>query len=105
MLGPVMVNRHLHGIGKQLEFEMATRQPQKAKRAATSKKAQPTELKSAMQRLETKVKQLQAERDQLKSDLKVAKARIGELEAQQTEAVNRIDWVIDSLHNLIEDKG
>lgn len=84
---------------------MATRQPQKAKRAVARKKAPPAELSSAMQRLENKVKQLQAERDQLKSDLKAAKARIAELEAQQTEAVNRIDWVIDSLHNILEDKG
>jgi len=37
--------------------------------------------------------------------LKVALTRIGELEATQTDAVNRIDWVIDSLHNVLEDKA
>ncbi|MEQ8825866.1 MAG: DUF4164 family protein [Filomicrobium sp.] len=84
---------------------MAPRQPQKAKRAAPRKKAAPAELSSAMGRLETKVKQLQGERDQLKADLKAAETRIKELEAQQSDAVNRIDWVIDSLHNILDDKG
>ena len=63
------------------------------------------QLAASVERLEGKLKALQDERDKLKSDLKVALTRIGELEATQTDAVNRIDWVIDSLHNILEDKA
>ena len=37
---------------------------------------------------------------QLRVELATARARIAELEQKQAEIVNRIDWVIDSLHNL-----
>jgi hypothetical protein len=36
----------------------------------------------------------------LKAELAAARARIGELEQKQAEIINRIDWVIDSLHNV-----
>ncbi len=49
-----------------------------------------------------RIKTLEAERDRLKSDLVEAEERIGRLEASRTEAVNRIDWVLDSLHNVLE---
>ena len=84
---------------------MAPREPQKAKRPAPKKKAGPAQLAASVERLEGKLKALQDERDKLKSDLKVALTRVGELEATQTDAVNRIDWVIDSLHNILEDKA
>jgi len=84
---------------------MAPPEPQKAKRSAPKKKAGPPQLAASVERLEGKLKALQDERDKLKSDLKVALTRIGELEATQTDAVNRIDWVIDSLHNVLEDKA
>lgn len=84
---------------------MAPREPQKAKRSAPKKKAGLPQLAASVERLEGKLKALQDERDKLKSDLKVALTRIGELEATQTDAVNRIDWVIDSLHNIVEDKA
>ena len=38
----------------------------------------------------------------LKAELAAARARIAELEQKQADIVNRIDWVIDSLHNLTE---
>lgn len=38
----------------------------------------------------------------LKAELAAARARIAELEQKHTEIINRIDWVIDSLHNLPE---
>lgn len=38
----------------------------------------------------------------LKVELAAAHARIAELEQKQAEIVNRIDWVIDSLHNLTD---
>lgn len=36
----------------------------------------------------------------LKAQLIEARARIAELEQKQADIINRIDWVIDSLHNL-----
>ena len=36
----------------------------------------------------------------LKAELAAARARIAELEQKQADIINRIDWVIDSLHNL-----
>jgi uncharacterized coiled-coil DUF342 family protein len=49
-----------------------------------------------------RTKALEAERDRLKADLVEAVERIGRLEESRTEAVNRIDWVLDSLHNVLE---
>lgn len=49
-----------------------------------------------------RIKALEAERDRLKADLVEAVERIGRLEESRTEAVNRIDWVLDSLHNVLE---
>ena len=45
---------------------------------------------------------LERERDQLKAQLADAQARIARLEQARDEAVNRIDWAIDSLHNVLE---
>ena len=73
-----------------------------AKPAAKSASAK---LATAVEKLEAKFKVMQKERDSLKDELAAATRRIKELEASQTDAVNRIDWVIDSLHNLLEDKA
>jgi hypothetical protein len=43
---------------------------------------------------------MSAENAQLKADLAAARERIADLELKQAEIINRIDWVIDSLHNL-----
>lgn len=45
---------------------------------------------------------LAAENAALKAELETARARIAELERRQAEILNRIDWAIDSLHNLRE---
>ena len=45
---------------------------------------------------------LERERDQLKAKLADAEALIGKLKQARDEAVNRIDWAIDSLHNVLE---
>lgn len=84
---------------------MAPRATQKAKRSPTKSKSSSAELSTAIERLESKVKSLQEERDRLAAELKAAKATIASLESAQTDAVNRIDWVIDSLHNILEDKA
>ncbi len=43
-----------------------------------------------------------AEIAHLQTELVAARARIAELEQRQTDIANRIDWVIDSLHNLTD---
>ncbi len=52
-----------------------------------------------------RIKALEAERDRLKAELGEAEERLGRLEESRTEAVNRIDWVINSLHNVLENSA
>ena len=49
-----------------------------------------------------RVEALERERDQLRAKLAAAEAAISKLQQARDEAVNRIDWAIDSLHNLLE---
>lgn len=44
--------------------------------------------------------ELATENARLEAELAAARTRIAELEQKHEEIVNRIDWVIDSLHNL-----
>ena len=50
------------------------------------------------------VEDLAAENDRLRAELAVAQQRIAELEQRTTDALNRIDWVVDSLHNLAQNE-
>lgn len=50
-----------------------------------------------------RIRQLETERDQLRAQLENALARISQLEQGRDLVRNRIDWVIDSLHNLLEE--
>jgi hypothetical protein len=50
-----------------------------------------------------RVIRLESERDRLQADLATATKRIQALEESREQVVNRIDWVIDSLRNLIDD--
>ena len=50
-----------------------------------------------------RVIRLESERDRLQADLATATSRIQALEESREQVVNRIDWVIDSLRNLIDD--
>lgn len=52
-----------------------------------------------------RVAELEAECVRLRSDLAAATAEIERLKQARELVVNRIDWVIDSLHNLVEDEG
>ena len=47
---------------------------------------------------------LEAENRALRAALDDAKAEIARLQKRQELVVNRIDWVVDSLHNLLEDE-
>jgi hypothetical protein len=51
------------------------------------------------------VKRLEMQNTQLSKALKDAEARIAELERQRDSALDRIEWVIDSLHSLREEQG
>lgn len=48
---------------------------------------------------------LRSELAALTAQLAEAKAEIARLQKRQELVVNRIDWVIDSLHNLLEDEA
>lgn len=43
---------------------------------------------------------LASENARLEEELAAARAKIAELEQKHEEIINRIDWAIDSLHNL-----
>ncbi len=82
---------------------MAERVTQKAKRQVVSARqgargAQPEGKRGAGAQIEA----LEKERDQLKAQLSAARAQIIKLEQARDEAVERIDWALDSLHNLLE---
>jgi hypothetical protein len=45
---------------------------------------------------------LKAECERLRSELQAAQAQIAAYEAQRRALADRVEWVIDSLHTLIE---
>ena len=78
--------------------------PSAAKAAARPPKqsaetARPLDASSLLAR----VIRLESERDRLQADLAAATTRIQALEESREQVVNRIDWVIDSLRNLIDE--
>ena len=46
--------------------------------------------------------ELRSENERLRAELATAQKRIAELEQRSADALNRIDWVLDSLHSLAE---
>jgi len=47
---------------------------------------------------------VRAENMRLRAELAVAQQRIAELEQRTADALNRIDWALDSLHNHTADE-
>lgn len=62
-------------------------------------------LELAVQRLEASVAELKRERDDLATRLANAQAEITALDSARKAAIDRIDWVIDSLHTALQDKS
>jgi hypothetical protein len=84
---------------------MAEREAKSKKR--TVKAAPPARLASggsmATRAKSSEILSLETERDALQAELAAARARIAELERTREQALNRIDWVIDSLHSLADE--
>lgn len=74
-----------------------------AKKSVTAQAA--GSLQVAVERLEARMAELKRERDALALELAAAHQQITALEAARTQAINRIDWVLDSLQSLTEDKS
>lgn len=81
---------------------MAQRETQKASRSAPRQADAASGMADAVQRLEARATALERERDRLKTELEAAQSRIAVLEESRRQAANRIDWVIDSLHSLVD---
>ena len=52
--------------------------------------------------LEKELARLRRQNADLARDLAVAGERVRELEAARDQAMDRIDWAIDSLHNVLD---
>lgn len=78
--------------------------PKPARRAAP-KGLESKALESAIERLEASVASLKRERDALAAELAAAKTEIATLDAARKSAVDRIDWVIDSLNTVLQDNS
>lgn len=74
-----------------------------AKRAPAKRQRQPV-AKPAVAKSAAAAATKNDGRARLEAELKDARARIAELEKLNEEAVNRIDWVIDSLQTVLAEK-
>jgi predicted RNase H-like nuclease (RuvC/YqgF family) len=86
------------------------KQPARAQAKDTRKDAPKTKdatkaLESAVERLEASISTLKRERDDLAARLASAQAEIAALDTARKAAIDRIDWVIDSLHTALQDKS
>ena len=70
--------------------------------AAKSAPANPLVL--AVERLEATVADLKRQRDATEAELTAARAQIAALEEARIDAINRIDWVLDSLTTVLQAK-
>lgn len=81
---------------------MAQREANKPRRTPGRAAAGNNHSETGVAVLEERATALERERDQLKAELAAARAEIARLEGQRKDVANRIDWLIDSLHNIVE---
>ncbi len=74
--------------------------PSKAVRPAANSGQNP--LQAAIERLEASVAELSSTRERLGAELTAARKQVAVLEAARLDAVNRLDWAIDSLQSAIQ---
>ncbi len=86
--------------------------PKRGAARATTAKKPPKGLESAVIDLEATALEFKRERDALaaklaeaNAELAVARAEIASLEIARRTAIDRIDWVIDSLQTVLQDKA
>lgn len=80
----------------------ATRSARRSDVKGATDLASPEHASAASQ---VRLKTLEHERDEALRKLATAEQRIQELEGMQDQIVHRIDWVIDSLHNMKDDRA
>ncbi len=81
---------------------MVDKEQGKAKRAVKPASAGVTAASRSGAPAATSMAALEAERDALKAELAAAKVRIEALEAANSQVINRLSWMIDSLQALKE---
>jgi uncharacterized coiled-coil DUF342 family protein len=81
---------------------MVQRKQQKTRVAAAAAASDRPARRTPSRRPADTIETLREERDALRQQLDMATARIAALEAQRDNALNRIDWVIDSLNSLLD---
>lgn len=82
---------------------VAAKAKKHARKAPTKGTGTPKARGAASASPRDRLSDLEQECARLKAELAAAKSRLQELEAQRETLVNRIDWVIDSLHTLTEE--
>ncbi|MEW5965344.1 MAG: DUF4164 family protein [Pseudomonadota bacterium] len=75
------------------------------RKTRTRRRAQQEAAPATGEGIAERLQGLERERDRLAGELDTARLRIAELERLNDLAVNRIDWVLDSLHNLVEQES
>lgn len=83
----------------------AAKAPAAARKPAAAPVAKRQRAVVAPEKPADRVAVLESECAELRRQLAAAQQQITKLKRSQDLVVNRIDWVIDSLHNLIEDQG
>ncbi len=81
---------------------MAQREREKVRRTAARSARAAAPVQDAADGLESRLRDAERERDRLRLELEAARARVTALEESRRQAASRIDWIIDSLHNLID---
>jgi|GEM_PF-5668276 len=76
----------------------------RAASAAAAMAADDSGLQQKLRLSQAKSEELQAQCSKLKAEVLTARTRIEALEGRQAEVLNRIDWAIDSLQNVIDDE-